>query len=95
MAYVERAQRDEARFGQMLAEIDAVTEAHHLKAGENIYLLTLLLVGSIREMPADIRNLFREAAVRTLLLEKGAGSALEALCLEGKIQAVGGDDAGL
>ena len=81
----ERAKRDEARFGPMLAEIDAVTAAHSLKAGENIYILTLLLVGSLREIPADIRELFRDASARTLLLEQGAGSVLEALCLEGRV----------
>lgn len=81
----ERQQRAEARFGQMLAEIDAITAAHNLKAGENIYLLTLLLTESIGEIPDDIRHLFRRAAVGTLLLEQGAGAVLEALCLDGMI----------
>lgn len=81
----EREQRAVARFGQMLDEIDAITSAHHLKAGENIYLLTLLLTSSIGEMPDNIRHLFRRAAVDTLLLDQGAGTVLEALCLDGKI----------
>lgn len=76
---------DEDRFGELLSAMDEVTERFDLLAGENIYLLTLLLVGSIKDAPADVRELFRGAAVQALLLERGSGRVLRELCLDGRI----------
>lgn len=76
---------DDKRFGPMLSEMDAISERHDLLAGESIYLLTLLLIGSIRDAPEDVRELFRGAAVQALLLERGAGRVLRELCLDGRI----------
>ena len=76
---------DDERFGPMLSAMDEITEKFNLLAGENIYLLTLLLIGSISDAPADVRELFRGASVQALLLDKGAGRVLRELCLNGRI----------
>ncbi len=76
---------DDERFGPMLSEMDALTERYNLLAGESIYLLTLLLIGSITEAPKDIRELFRGAAIQALLLDRGAGRVLRELCLDGRL----------
>ena len=76
---------DDARFGPMLDEMDKATTRFNLLAGENIYLLTTLLLGSIQDAPADMRELIRGAAVQALLRERGAGRVLRDLCLDGKI----------
>jgi hypothetical protein len=76
---------DDERFGPLLSEMDELAEKHNLLAGENIYLLTLLLIGSIKDAPADVRELFRGAAVQALLLDRGAGRVLRELCLDGRL----------
>ena len=76
---------DDERFGPLLDAMDEATERFNLLAGENIYLLTLLLVGAIKDAPADVRELFRGAVVQALLLERGAGRVLRELCLDGRI----------
>lgn len=81
-SFAELKEADDARFGPMLSEMDEITERHDLLAGENIYLLTLLLIGSIGDAPADVRELFRGAVVQAILRDKGASSVLRALCLE-------------
>lgn len=83
--FAELKAEDEKRFGPMLSAMDDITERFDLLAGENIYVLTLLLVGSIADAPADVRELFRGAVVQALLLDRGAGSVLRALCLDGRI----------
>ncbi len=75
-----------ARFGPMLDEMDALTDRHNLLAGEQIYLMTLLLLGSIQDAPADVRELFRGAAVQSLLREPDAGRVLRLLCVDGRIE---------
>lgn len=76
---------DDARFGPLLSEMDALKDRCDLLAGEQIYLLTLLLLGSISDAPADVRELFRGAAVQTLLVEHDSGRVLRELCLEGRL----------
>jgi hypothetical protein len=75
-----------ARFYPIFADMERAVQRHDLRAGENIYILTVLLLGSIQDAPADIRELFRGAAVQALLRERGAGGVLKALCLDGKIK---------
>ena len=70
----------------MLSAMDEVTERFGLLAGENIYVLTLLLIGSIADAPSDVRELFRNASVQALLLDRGAGRVLRALCIDGRIE---------
>lgn len=65
--------------------MDDLKEVHGLLAGEQIYMLTLLLIGSIKDAPDDVRELFRGAAVQALLLERGSSSVLRMLCLDGRI----------
>lgn len=69
----------------ILEDMDRAVDPHNLKAGENIYMLTLLLFGSIQDAPSDIRELFRGAAVQLLLREKGSGDTLRMLCLDGRL----------
>lgn len=76
---------DEERFGLLLSAMDEARERFNLLAGENIYLLTILLIGSISDAPADVRELFRGAAVQALLLDRGAGRVLRELCLDGRL----------
>jgi hypothetical protein len=76
---------DDSRFGPMLSEMDDIKDRHDLLAGEQIYMLTLLLLGSIQEAPADVRELFRGAAVQTILRDKDSGRVLRELCLDGRI----------
>ena len=76
---------DDERFGTMLSEIDVISDRHGLLAGESIYVLTLLLIGCIQDVPADVRELFRGACVQAMLLDRGAGRVLRALCLDGKL----------
>ncbi len=76
---------DDKRFGPMLSAMDDVTERFNLLAGENIYILTLLLIGSIGDAPSDVRELFRGAAVQALLLDRDSGRVLRELCLDGQI----------
>lgn len=75
----------DARFGPLLDAMDDAKERFELLAGENIYLLTLLLLGSIEDAPADIRELFRGAVVQALLKERDAGRVLKLLCLDGQV----------
>lgn len=83
--FTELKAADDERFGPMLSAMDEVTDRFGLLAGENIYLLTLLLIGSIKDAPAEIRELFRGASVRALLLDRDAGSVLRELCLDGRL----------
>lgn len=76
---------DVKRFGPMLSRMNELTEEHGLLAGENIYLLTLLLLGSIQDAPDDVRELFRGAAVQALLRERDSGRVLRELCLDGRL----------
>lgn len=76
---------DDERLGPLLSEMDKLTERFNLLAGENIYMLTLLLIGSIKDAPADVRELFRGAAVQAILLDRGAGLVLRELCLDGRL----------
>lgn len=75
----------DVRLDPILAAMDDVTERFNLLAGENIYMLSLLLLGSIEEAPSDIRELFRGAVVQALLKDRDAGRVLHELCLEGKV----------
>lgn len=75
----------DTRFGPICDAIDGATEPFHLLAGENIYLLTVLLLGSLAEAPEDVRPLFRDAAIQALLTHRGAGQVLQALCLRGEL----------
>jgi len=84
--FSESKAQDNERFGPMLSAMDDITERFNLLAGENIYILTLLLIGSIADAPADVRELFRGAAVQALLLDRGAGTVLRALCIDGRIE---------
>ena len=77
-------QRDEW-LHPVLADMELAISRHNIKAGENIYMLTMLLFGSIQDAPADIRELFRGAAIQILLREKGSGDVLRALCLDGRL----------
>ncbi len=77
--------RDDKRFGPMLSEMDDLKDRHDLLAGEQIYMLTLLLLGSIQDAPADVRELFRGASVQTLLMDRDSGHVLRELCLDGRI----------
>ena len=86
MSFAESKAKDEERFGPMLSAMDDITERFDLLAGENIYVLTLLLVGSIADAPSDVRELFRGAVVQALLRERGAGTVLRALCIDGEIK---------
>lgn len=76
---------DDERFGPMLSAMDEAKERFDLLAGENIYLLTQLLLNSIQDAPVDVRELFRGAAVQALLLDRGAGRVLRELCLDGRL----------
>lgn len=76
---------DDERFGPMLSAMDEVTERFNLLAGENIYVLTLLLLGSIQDAPADVRELFRGASVQALLRDRDSGRVLRELCLDGRL----------
>ncbi len=76
---------DDARFGPMLSAMDEIAERFGLLAGENIYLLTLLLLGSIQDAPADVRELFRGASIQALLRDRDSDRVLRELCLNGWI----------
>lgn len=78
--------KTDERFGPIMSAMDDATEPFNLLAGENIYLLTLLLLGSIQDAPADIRELFRGSVVQTLLLDRDSGRVLRELCLDGRIE---------
>lgn len=75
----------DARFDPILAAMDVVTDRFELLAGENIYMLAVLLLGSIEDAPSDIRELFRGAVVQALLKDRDSGRVLRALCLEGRL----------
>lgn len=85
MTEAELKRADDKRFGEMFSEMDAAAERHNLLAGENIYIMTLILLGSIQDAPADVRELFRGAAVQTLLRERDSGRVLRELCLDGRL----------
>ena len=76
----------DARFDPILAAMDEVTDRFNLLAGESIYMLTLLLLGSIQDAPPDIRELFRGASIQALLKEYDSGRVLKELCLDGTVQ---------
>lgn len=75
----------DARFEPVFGAMEDAIERFEILAGENIYMLTLLLLGSIEDAPADVRELFRGAVVQALLKERDAGRVLKLLCLDGKI----------
>ncbi len=75
----------DARFGPICDAMTEASQRHNLLAGENIYLLTMLLLGSIEDAPSDVRELFRGASVQALLKERDAGRVLRLLCLEGEL----------
>lgn len=75
----------DARLDAVMADLDKAMAPHDIKAGEQIYMLSLLLVGSIEGAPAEIRELFRGAVVGLLLREPQSGLVLKALCLDGRI----------
>lgn len=77
---------DDQRFGPLLSEMDEAKERHDMLAGEMIYLLTLLLLGSIQDAPEDVRELFRGATVQTLLMDRDSGRVLRELCIDGLVQ---------
>lgn len=73
------------RFIPICEAFDAAKEPFDLLAGENIFLLTLLLIGSINDAPEDIRGTVREHIVDALNRKQGAGERLKGLCLRGEV----------
>lgn len=75
---------EDARFGPMLSAMDDVTERFNLLAGENIYILTLLLLGSIADAPSDVRELFVGQSCKRCYENADQGVSCDCSALMGK-----------
>ena len=75
----------DARFHPILEAIDEITARFDVLAGEQVYMLTVVLVGCIDGAPPDVRDLFTDAVIAALRLKAGALRRLEDVCLRGTV----------
>jgi hypothetical protein len=69
------------RFGPIFEAMDRACEPFDIRAGENLLMLTVLLVGSLAEVPPDLHGLFRSAVADTIAQKPGAFNRLRVLCV--------------